>query len=131
MNKLILICIVALLSVGQQLHAQKFGHINSAQIIQDHPLIGPANTELEAFQKSLLDPHDVKTKAFETKYHAFVDQANSGTLSQLATQNKQAELQTEQDSLSSEEQQIKFKVMQKREALLQPILYFLLRMEMI
>lgn len=122
MNKLILFCLVAFLAGTQQINAQKFGHVNSAQIIQDHPLIRPANAQLENFQKSLLDPLDLKAKAFEAKYHAFLEEANNGNLSQVASQNKQAELQTQQDSLATEEQQIKFKVMQKREELLQPIL---------
>ena len=66
MNKLILFCLLTFLA-GTQVMAQKFGHVNSAVVIQNHPLIGSANTQLEAFQKSLLDPFDVKSKAFEVK----------------------------------------------------------------
>lgn len=122
MNKLILYCLILILACTQQINAQKFGHINSSLIIQSHPSIVMANSTLEAYQKSLVDPLDVKSKAFEAKYHAFQDEANKGTLSQVATQKKQAELQTEQDSLATEGQQVKFKVMKKREELLQPIL---------
>ena len=122
MNKLILFCLIFLMAGIQQINAQKFGHVNSSLIIQNHPLIGPANTQLEAYQKSLVDPLDAKSKAFEAKYHAFQEEANNGTLSQVASQKKQAELQTEQDSLAAEGQQVKFKVMKKREELLQPIL---------
>ncbi len=121
-NKLILFCLLTFAVGSHPLMAQKFGHVNSAVIIQNHPMIGQANSKLEAYQKSLTDPFDVKTKDFETKYHAYIEQSNSGTLSQLATQTKQAELQTLQDSLASEQDQIKFKVMQKRQELLQPIL---------
>ncbi|MGB3077953.1 MAG: OmpH family outer membrane protein [Saprospiraceae bacterium] len=122
MNKLILFSLVIFMAASQQSSAQKFGHVNSALIIQGHPLIGPANTELEAFQKGLLDPFDAQSKAFEARYRAYVEEANSGTLSQIAQQNKQVALQTEQDSLNTLQEQIKFKVMQKRESLLQPIL---------
>jgi len=122
MNRIFVFSLMIFLVFAQQTNAQKFGHINSALIIQNHPLIGTANTELESFQKSLLDPYDVQAKAFEAKYRAFVEEANNGTLSQVATQNKQVSLQTEQDSLATLEQQIKFRVMQKRESLLQPIL---------
>ncbi len=122
MNKLFLFCLIAFLVSTQQINAQKFGHINSAQIIEGHPSIGLANTQLETFQKSLLDPLELKARDFETKYRAFLEEANNGTLSQVVTQTKQAELQTEQEALATEEQQIKFKVMQKREELLQPIL---------
>jgi len=122
MYKLILFCLVAFLTGSQQINAQKFGHINSAQIIESHPSIGPANTQLETFQNGLFEPLELKAEAFEAKYRAFLEEANSGTLSQVASQTKQAELQTEQEVLATEEQQIKFKVMQKREELLQPIL---------
>ncbi|HZV70281.1 MAG TPA: OmpH family outer membrane protein [Saprospiraceae bacterium] len=122
MNRFFFFSLMIFLAVTQQSNAQKFGHINSALIIQNHPLISTANTALESFQKSLLDPFDVQAKAFEVKYRAFVEEANNGTLSQVATQNKQVALQTEQDSLATLEQQIKFSVMQKRELLLQPIL---------
>ena len=120
--KLSLLSLLVFIALSSQMNAQKFGHINSAVIIQSHPMVATANTELEAYQKSQYDAFEVKTKDFETKYNAFMQEANSGTLSQVATQNKQMELQTMQDSLASEEQQIKFKVMQKRESLLQPIL---------
>ena len=122
MNKLILLFVLGFLACTGRMSAQKFGHVNSAMVIQAHPSIGPANLQLDAFQKSLSDPLDVKSKAFEAKYHAFVEEANSGTLSQVALQAKQAELQNEQDSLAKEDQQIKFRLMQKREELLQPIL---------
>lgn len=123
MNKLILFCSAFLiLAFSQTGNAQKFGHVNSSDIIQAHPMISTANTQLDTYQKSLMGPYDTQSKAFEAQYKVFVDETNSGTLSQVATQNKQAALQTQQDSLTSMEQQIKFKVMQKREALLRPIL---------
>ena len=122
MNKLILLCLITFFAGALQAQVQKLGHVNSATVIQGHPAISSANSQLEAYQKSLTDPFEVKSKDFEAKYHAYVEQANSGTLSQNATQTKQAELQTLQDSLASEQDQIKFKVMQKREELLQPIL---------
>jgi len=122
MSKFFFSCVTVFAISIQLIHAQKFGHVNSADIIQAHPGVAPANAQLEAYQKSLSDPFDLKAKDFEARYHAFVDEANSGSMSQLAAQKKQQELQTEQDSLNTEDQQIKFKVMQKREMLLQPIL---------
>ena len=102
--------------------AQKFGHIHSATIIEAHPHVAGANTELEAFRKSLMDPFEVKTKAFESKYMFFLEEVNAGTLSKVSAQTRQAELQKEQQELGTEEQQIQFSILQKREQLLQPIL---------
>ena len=121
-NKLIIICLLSMLAGASQLNAQKFGHLNSAVIIESHPEVGPANAQLEAYQTALIGPLDEKAKAFQAKYQAFVEEANKGTLSQVASQAKQEELQAEQKALAEEEEQIKFKVMQKREELLKPIL---------
>ena len=118
--------IIALLcffgAVVNGIDAQKFGHINSAMIIQDHPKVASANQELESFKKILADSFSIKVKAFEDKYRMFLEQSNSGSLSAVAIQTKQAELKSEQDSLATEEQQLQFRLLQRREQLLKPIL---------
>lgn len=104
------------------LQAQKLGHINSAVVIESHPRVATANAELEDFQKSLAEPFEVKAKAFQEKYRKYLEDASGGVLSQVAMQAQQNELRAEQKTLAEEDQQIQFKVLQKREALLQPIL---------
>ena len=103
-------------------NAQKFGHVNSAIIIEAHPKVAAANMELEAFQKSLIDPFTIKAQAFQDKYKTYLEETASGTLSKVAMEAKQAELATEQQALTTEEQQLQFQLLQKRETLLKPIL---------
>lgn len=107
---------------GIALHAQKFGYINSAAIIQQHPRVASANTELEQFQKMISDSFAIKVKAFEDKYRIFLEESNNGSLSPVVSQTRQTELREEQQALASEEQQLQFRIIQKREALLKPIL---------
>ena len=114
--------LVLLLASLQTMTAQKFGHINSAMIIQSHPKVATANAELEAFRKSVMDPFEAKAKAFESKAIFFQEEMTAGTLSKVTAQTRQEELQKEQQSLTTEQQQIEFSIMQKREQLLQPIL---------
>lgn len=104
------------------LQAQKFGYINSAAIIQQHPKVASANTELEQFQKMISDSFAIKVKAFEDKYRTFLEESNSGSLSPVASQTRQTELREEQQALATEEQQLQFRIIQKRETLLKPIL---------
>lgn len=118
----LLFLVLACIATTQPLAGQKFGYLNSAQLIEAHPKVATANAELEAFRKSLLDPFEVKAKAFEAKYQFFVEEVNAGTLSKVSIQTRQQELQKEQQDLSTEEQQIEFSILQKREQLLQPIL---------
>ena len=110
--------ILLVLLVGK-LDAQKFGYINSALIIQAHPKVATANAELEAFQKSLLDPFTLKAKAFEEKYKMYLEQAAAGTLSKVDAEAKQAELTTEQQALNTEDQQIQFQLLQKKRIITQ------------
>ena len=102
--------------------SQKFGHVNTAIIIQEHPNVATANTQLEAFQKSLVDPFKEKTALFQTKVQTFYQESNTGNLSSVQIQTRQAELQAEQKALAEEEDQIQFRILQKREEYLQPIL---------
>lgn len=111
-----------LLMVAQVSNAQKFGYINSGQLIEAHPKVPAANAELETFRKSVMDPFEVKAKAFESKYRFFMEEVSAGTLSKVSAQTRQQELQKEQQELQTEQQQLEFTILQKREQLLQPIL---------
>jgi outer membrane protein len=111
-----------ILLTGTFVQAQKFGHLNSALVIESHPDVEGANAQLEAFQKSLMEPFEAKAKAFESKYMFFLEEVNAGTLSRVSAATRQQELQREQQELSTEEQQIQLKIYQKREELLRPIL---------
>jgi Skp family chaperone for outer membrane proteins len=116
------ILLAVFISIAALSFGQKFGHVNSALIVQNHPGIPAANTELDAFRKSLTDPFDAKTKAFQSKYQFFMEEMEAGTLSKVSSQSRQAELQKEQDDLNKEGQQIQYSIMQKRDLVLQPIL---------
>lgn len=114
--------LLALIAIMQAINAQKLGHINSGLIIDQHPKVESANAELEAFQKMLSDSLTMKAKAFEAKYMAYVQEAQTGTLSKVTADAKEAELRADQEALRTEEQQSQFRIIQKREALLKPIL---------
>lgn len=102
--------------------AQKFGHLNSATIIESHPGVVTANTALETFRKSVTDPFEAKTKSFQSKYQFFQAEVDAGTISQVTAKTRQAELAKEQEDLKTEGQQIQYAIYQKREELLRPIL---------
>lgn len=118
-----LVCLIVMgLASTQAVVAQKFGHVNAAQLVETHPKVAAANSELEAFRISVTTPFETKAKAFQSKYQFYVEEMQAGTLSKISAQTRQEELQQEQEALGKEEQQIQFAIMQKREELLQPIL---------
>ncbi len=104
------------------LNAQKLGHINSSIIIQSHPRVAEADAQLQTYQKILQDSFDMKAKGFQERYLALVEQSNNGSLAPVALEAKKAELVEEQNALRQEEQQLQFRMLQRREQLLQPIL---------
>ena len=103
-------------------NAQKFGHINSASMLQDHPKVKEADVILEGFQKSELAELQKAAAAFDTKYKAFLEEYNGGTLSQVVAETRQQELAGEQQKLQEMETTAKYKLQLKREQLLAPIL---------
>lgn len=120
--KFIFSTLVFVLALFQGLTAQKFGHINSGLIIEQHPKVTAANAELEAYQKVLSDSLNMKAQAFEAKYTAYLKEAQTGNLSKVSSDAKEAELRTEQETLKQLEQQYQFRILQRRETLLKPIL---------
>ena len=112
--------VVGMLSTS--LFGQKFGHVNSAILIESHPKVPAANAALEEFRKSAMAPLEAKAKDFESRYNFFIAEVNAGTLSKVSAQTRQQELAQEQQALQTEQEQIEFSILQKREQLLQPIL---------
>ena len=105
-----------------QLSAQKFGYVNSAELLQMHPQISEKNAELEAFQKKEAEQLQAAAESFETKYRKFEQDMQAGVLSQVQADKQREALAAEQQELQQKDQTAQFKVAQKREQLIQPIL---------
>ncbi len=85
------ILILALLIAPVTLFAQKFGHFNSAEVIQAMPEYQTASTELQTlgnqYQKELQDMQE----ELQRKYNAYVSQRDS--LPQNVQQRREEEIQ--------------------------------------
>lgn len=124
MRKLILssCLIIATLFLSVQLNAQKYGHLNSGNLLQELPMMKSADTQLKAYQEQLVKKGETMAAAFQTKLENYMKQAQGGTLSQIQMQQKESELQKERDGIMKYEQEVITKVQEKRQALLEPIL---------
>jgi len=103
-------------------HAQKFGYINSQALLVQSPEIKAADSELEAFQKDLISKGQAMVTDFEAKYQKYVEEANSGTLSQVEMQQKESTLSQAQQEIQKYEVQVQNQVLEKRQVLYKPIL---------
>ncbi len=116
---LILALVVASLQFAT---AQKFGHINSQQLLLELPQIKTADQQLTEYQKTLMTKGEQMLKNLEANYNAYVTEANGGTLSQIQMQQKEGELAKEQQAIQAYELEVQNLLVAKREELYKPIL---------
>ncbi len=123
MNKILksLLIGLALMAVSS-LHAQKFGYINSAELLAEVPAVKAADSELETYQAQLVKSGEDMVKKLETKFQAYSKEAQEGLLSQVQMQKKEEELAAEQQKIQKYEVEVQNKILVKREELYKPIL---------
>ena len=102
--------------------AQKYGHLNSGNLLAQMPEAEKANTTLKTYQEQLVKQHEAKLADFQTRGAKFMQEYNEGNLTMVVAQQKQAAFQKEQEELIKGEQEIMLKVQKRREELLKPIL---------
>ena len=123
MNKILksLLFGLTLLAVSS-LHAQKFGYINSAELLAEVPAVKAADSDLETYQAQLVKSGEDMVKKLETKFQAYSKEAQEGRLSQVQMQKKEEELAAEQQKIQKYELEVQNKILMKREELYKPIL---------
>lgn len=120
--KQVLLIALAFVAFTVSTSAQKFGYVNTALVLQELPEVTTADTELESYQQTLLEEGQARVTAFEADYQSYVTARNAGELSQVAMASREEALAKEQQAIQQLEQEVQFKIMQKREMLLKPIL---------
>ena len=103
-------------------HAQKFGYLNSAEILSKVPEVAMADSLLKKYQDSLVSSGKVLVDAFQKHVADYQAESQKGNLAPIAAQKKEEELTKEQEGLKTFENVIKQKLMIRRDALYQPIL---------
>lgn len=116
MKKLIL---MLMLCAPMTMMAQKFGKVNTQQIMQSLPDVAKANGEMEALQKQ--KENDLKSMQDEFQRKADEYQKGSSTMNATAKQQKETELQTLQQKIQQAYQDGQQKLQKKSSELMQPI----------
>lgn len=114
--------LVAITFMSQAAIAQKYGHLNSGNFLQELAEVKSANSQLESYQKQLMKKGEDMATAFQTKLEAYMKRAQSGTVSQVQAQQEEGALQQERQKIMEYEQEVMTKVQQKRQELIEPIL---------
>ncbi len=117
---LLLICAFLLSSIDAQ--AQKFGYINSVQLLSELPDIKNADEQLQTFQAGLVEKGQGMMKSLEDNYQKYMAEAQSGSLSLVQQQQKEGELAKQQQEIQNYEYEVQNQIGAKREELYAPIL---------
>lgn len=123
MKRILKLLPVLLLFVAVQVQAQqKFGHVNSAEILQLMPDMKSAEKSLETFSMQLDNQYKAKVSDFETKYKGLVEEQQQGTLSPVEEQTRGQEIQKLQAEIQQFELTAQQDIARKRDELISPIL---------
>lgn len=111
-----------ILLLGTQAWSQKIGYLNSAAILAQFPQTKTADEQLKTFQDGLVAEGEKRAAALQQKFNAYIEEANTGTLTRVQMQERENNLQLERQQLAEYEQEVMEKVTKKREELYTPIL---------
>lgn len=123
MKKLFQFAFVALLLLAATASAtaQKFGYVNSSEILAELPDYKAAESNLEGLQKQLQKKGQSMVEAFQTEYQALQAEAQQGTMSPKQQQEAAAKLQVKEEEIGQYEQSMMTDLQKKRAELLEPI----------
>ncbi|MBK9018402.1 MAG: OmpH family outer membrane protein [Saprospiraceae bacterium] len=108
--------------VTGQVQAQKFGHLNSGNLLIQIPATKAADEKLKTLQDSLVTVGEAQAKIAQEEYAAFVKEYQGGNVPPAMAQKKQAEFEKKEQELAQLEDNIAAQLANKRKELLGPIL---------
>ena len=114
------IALLLCFAVAVNAQSNKFGHINSAELLQMMPEIKAADSTLAAYQKQLEDQNQAMLNEYQGKVTDY--QKNEATMPDAVKDVKQQEIQDLQQRIQTFQQTAQDKFQQKKEELYSPIL---------
>lgn len=119
MKSALLVCLM--ITAGFTAQAQKFGYVNSQDLITDLPAVKEANAEIETLKGQMQKKGQNMVAALEARVKELQGQEAQGQLSRVQIETESAKLQAEQQKIAEFEQTSQQKIFKKSEELLSPI----------
>lgn len=101
---------------------QKFGYVNSQEILSKMTEVKIANVQLETYEKELAAKGEEMILLFENEYKLYMNEANSGLLSKVQSAAKEEALMKKQEDIKKYEGDAQALLEKKRMELFEPIL---------
>ena len=123
MKKMLKVSLIAIMLIGVSytVHAQKFGYINSSEILAMLPEVKQADSALETLQKQLQKQGQGMVENLQKDYLEVQKKVELGDLSPKAQETEAKRLEAEQAKIAQFEQSMVQKISDKRKELLDPI----------
>lgn len=102
-------------------NAQKFGFVNTQEIIQLLPEVKEANANIDAHRKQLQKQGQNMVTSLQTKYQDLERKQAQGELSPKQLEEEAAKLKEDEMKIAEFEQNSQKQIVDKSESLLQPI----------
>ncbi len=118
----IFLALLVIFFSNEYISAQKFGYLNSTELLSVHPYVKGADSILVIYQNQLMSEGQKLVASFQKSYEEYVKEANSGNLSKIQMQERENQLGLEQNKIKDYETEMQKKVLEKREELYKPIL---------
>lgn len=127
MNKTIRIQWLLTLVIGLILsvsaaQAQKFGYVDSGNILESMPKVKEAESNLEALNKQLQAKGQKMMEEFQLKYQELERKVQAGDITPKDQETQAGLLEQERNKIIQYDQEMQKQLNDKREALLSPIL---------
>ena len=110
-----------MITIGFTAQAQKFGYVNSQELITELPAVKEANAEIETLKTQMQKKGQNMVTALENKVKTLQAQEAQGQLSRVQIETESAALQAEQQKIAEFEQTSQQQIYKKSEELLAPI----------
>lgn len=107
--------------MGLSLNAQKFGYINSQELIQAIPEVKEANANIETYRNQLLKKGEEMIKSLQTKYQGLQAKQASGEIAPKQLEVEAQTLKQEELKIAEFDQKSQQQIFEKSESLLAPI----------
>lgn len=103
------------------LAAQKFGYVDTQEIIEQLPEVKEANSNIETFKSQLQSKGQDMLKALQAKFQDLTKRQQQGDISPVQVETEAAKLKEEENKILLFEQESQQKIIKKSEDLLRPI----------
>lgn len=120
MTKLILSALFAsMVTFGAQ--AQKYGYINSGEILDAMPEVKAVNTQLDSFGKTMRDEIKLKSDKLQDDSKKFSTRSGTGNIPQAEYDKEVARLEAAQKEISNLESELNKAMDAKQQELMKPV----------